>query len=210
VLVTCGDRGRNFPADALVGPGVAESGTDPASAILRSTIETAPAETPFPEHGWHRVLDDQFGAWFVAAGNDQTPWWQVTVGDVNGVLQATEYGECHLSVTPPADDVSLGRWWLDPAAGPPSAETTELSILVRETECASGHSPEGRILPPTFVVRDDAIDVTISIRRRPGDQDCPGNPAYPMRIDLPEALAARNLFDASWYPPRPATTRDPG
>ncbi|MGZ8437905.1 MAG: hypothetical protein ACXWXR_05115 [Candidatus Limnocylindrales bacterium] len=208
--LNCGDRGRDFSADALSGPGTAELGTDLAAAILRSTIATAPEETPFPEHGWHRVLDDARGAWFVAAGDDRTPWWQITVGDFNGVLQATEYGACHLSNTAPSDDVSLGRWWLDPAAEAPSADTREVSILVRETDCASGHSPEGRVLPATFVVRDDAIDVTLAIRRRPGDQDCPANPAYSMRLELPEVLGTRRLFDASWYPPRLATTQDPG
>ena len=116
----------------------------------------------------------------------------------------------HLSNTAPTDDVSLGRWWLDPAGEAPTANTRELSILVRETDCASGHSPEGRVLPPTFVVRDDAIEVTIAIRRRPGDQDCQGLPAYPMRLELPEALGARSLFDASWYQPRLVTTQDPG
>ena len=210
VLLNCGDRGRDFPADALSGPGTAEVGTDLAAAILRSTIATAPEETPFPPQGWHRVLDDERGAWFVAAGDDRTPWWQISVGEINGVLQATDYGACHLSKTAPTDDVSLGRWWLDPAGEAPSADTTELSILVRETDCASGRSPEGRILPPTFVVNDDAIEVTIAIRRRPGDQDCPANPAYSMRLELPEVLGPRSLFDASWYPPRLATTQDPG
>ena len=145
----------------------------------------------------------------MAAGDDRIPWWQINVGDFNGVLQATEYGACQLSTTAPPD-VSFGRWWLDPAAQAPSPDSREVSILVRETVCASGHSPEGRVLPPTIVVHDDAIEVTIAIRRRPGDQDCQGNPAYPMRLELPEALGARSLFDASWYPPRLATTQDPG
>ena len=209
LLVNCGDRGRDFAADALSGPGAAELGTDPAAAVLRSTVATAPAETPFPGHGWHRVLDDERGAWFVAAGTERTPWWQINVGDFNGVLEATIVGACHLSVTAPPD-ASFGRWWLDPAAKAPSAASTELPILVRETNCASGHSPEGRVLPSSIVVSDDAVDVTIAIRQRPGDQDCPANPAYSMRLELPDALGTRRLFDASWYPPRLVTTEDPG
>jgi hypothetical protein len=209
VLLNCGDRGRDFPADTLTGPGTAELGTDPAAAILRSTIATAPAESPFPAHGWHRVLDDDLGAWFVAVGNERTRGWQINVGDFNGVLDATILGACHLSVAAPPD-VSYGTWWLDPAAKAPSADTTELSILVRETTCASGHSPEGRVLPPSIVVHGDAIDVTIAIRLRPGDQDCPANPAYSLRLELPDALGTRSLFDASWYPPRLVTSQDPG
>ena len=209
VIVNCGDRGRDFPTAALSGPGLAELGADPPAAILRSTLATAPAETPFPGHGWHRVLDDARGVLFVAAGTDGTTWWQVHVGILGGVLQAIDQGECRLAVTAPAG-ISYGRWWLDPVALPPSPETREVAILVRETACAGGHSPEGRVLAPTIVVHGDAIDVTIGIRQQPGEHDCPGNHGYRMRLKLPEALGARRLFDASSYPPRPATIQDPG
>lgn len=207
--LTCGDPDRVFPPEALSGPGQAELGTDPPAAVLRSTVTTAPAETPFPEHGWHRVLDDPRGVTFVAAGAGGTPWWQVSVGLLDGVLQATEYGACRLAITAPAG-VSFGRWWLDPGAPAPTRDGVEVSILVREQVCASGRSPEGRLLAPTIVLRADAIEVAIGIHRRAGGQDCPGNPTYPMRLRLPEPLGARALFDASQYPPRPATTEDPG
>ena len=208
VLLNCGDRGRDFPAEALSGPGTAELGTDAAAAVLRSTIAATP-ESSFPAHGWHRVLDDDTGAWFVAVADERTRGWQVNVGDLNGVLDATVYGACHLSVSAPPD-VSYGTWWLDPAARAPSADTTSLAILLRETVCASGQSPEGRVLPPTIVVRGDAIDVTMAIRSRAGDQDCQGNPVYSMRLELPDPLGTRRLHDASWYPPRLVTSLDPG
>lgn len=80
---------------------------------------------------------------------------------------------------------------------------------MRERVCASGESPEGRVLPTTIVMREDAIEVAVGIRERTGGQDCPGNPAYRMRLELPEPLDSRVLFDASQYPPRPVTTEDP-
>lgn len=206
--LTCGDPARTFPPEALEGPGLAEFGSDPAAGILRSIVATALQGPPFPEHGWHRVLEDPSGVTFVASSVDPTPWWQVSVGLLGGTLQATEYGQCQLAIAAPAG-VSFGRWWLDPKGPALSPDTTEVSILVRERVCASGESPEGRVLPTTIVMREDAIEVAVGIRERTGGQDCPGNPAYRMRLELPEPLDSRVLFDASQYPPRPVTTEDP-
>ncbi len=205
--LTCGDNKRLFPPEALEGPGLAELGLDPASTVLRSTI----ADTPdyFPDSGWHRVLESPDGVTFVAAGDAETPWFEVTVGLFDGNLQAVIQGQCTLAIAAPAG-TSFGRWWLDPAATPIPPDSTELAILLRERDCASGKPPEGRVLAPTIVTTADAFDVAIGIRKQLTGQDCPGNPAYPMRLVLPEPLGARGLFDASAFPPRPVTTEDPG
>lgn len=205
--LTCGDNKRLFPPEALDGPGLAEFGLDPAAAVLRSTI----ADTPdyFPDSGWHRVLENPDGVSFVAKGNAETPWFGVTVGLFDGVLQPVIMGQCTLAIASP-DGVTFGRWWLDPAGPPLTPETTEVSILLREQACASGRPPEGRVLRPAMVVREDSIDVVIGIRITPGGADCPGNPAHALTLELPEPLGSRKLFDASQYPPRPVTTEDPG
>lgn len=76
--LTCGDNKRLFPPETLEGPGIAEFGLDPASAVLRTTI----ADTPdyYPDSGWHRVLESPDGVTFVARGNPETPWFGVTIG----------------------------------------------------------------------------------------------------------------------------------
>ncbi len=204
--LTCGDDKRRFPPEALEGPGLAELGFDPVSAVLRSTI----ADTPdyYPDTGWHRVLESPDGVTFVAAGNAETPWFEVTVGLFDGDLQAVIQGQCALAIAAPAG-TSFGRWWLDPAAPPPAAESTQLAILLRERDCASGKPPIGRVLEPTVVTTAQAIEVAIGIRQQ-GNADCPSNPAYSMQLLLPEPIGSRRLFDASQYPPRPVTTEDPG
>ncbi len=60
--------------------------------------------------------------------------------------------------------VSLATWWLDPDGPPITSESTELAILLRERDCASGKPPEGRVLAPTIVTIADAFSVAIGIR----------------------------------------------
>lgn len=207
--LTCGDRERLFPPEALAGPGLAELGLDAATAVLRATIDQAPAETSFPRSGWHRVVDNPDGVTFVARGDAMTPWWEVTVGPLAGTLQATTSGQCNLRIAAP-DGVSLAAWWLDPAGPPVTPASTTLAILLRERDCASGKPPDGRVLPPTIVLAPDAVEVVIGIRQPSGAQECPSNPAYSTQLVLPEPLGTRGLYDASQYPPRPVGSDDPG
>lgn len=207
--LTCGDNRRLFPPEALTGIGLGELGLDPAAGVLRSVIAEAPAETPFPESGWHRVIDNPDGVTFVVTGDESTPWWTVTVGLVNGSLQATEYGECKLAVAPPSG-VNFARWWLDPNGPPITPETTTIAILIRERACASGKPPEGRVLEPTVITTTDAVQLAIAIREQSTAQDCQGNPAHAIEVVLPEPLGSRGLFDASQFPAFPVTTEDPG
>lgn len=207
--LTCGDPERRFPPEAIAGLGLAELSLDPAAGVLRSTIAEAPPESKFPVGGWHRVIDDLAGVTFVAPGAGETPWVTITVGLLNGTLQATEYGQCNLAIAAP-NGVNFARWWLDPDEPPITPETTTLAVLVRERECASGRPPEGRVLAPTIIAAADAVQIAIGIREQSTAQDCPSNPAYAIEVVMPEPLGSRGLFDASEFPPRPVTTDDPG
>jgi hypothetical protein len=206
--LTCGDPRELLPPEALEGPGLAELGPDPAAAVLRSTVAEAAPEMPLPEHGWHRVADTPSGVTFVAAGDAAAQWWVVTVGVLAGTLQAIEYGACNLGVAPP-NGVSFARWWLDEKGPPITPETTTLSVLILERDCASGKAPKGRVLAPMIVTTAEAIEVTVPIRQQLTEQDCPSNPPFPLEIALPEPIGSRGLFDASEFPPRPATTTQP-
>src|SRR5262245_37401926 len=100
---------------------------------------------------------------------------------------------------------SAATWWVDPAAPPLTPDATTIQALIQEAECASGQSPEGRVLEPTVLPTDNAFLVSVLVRRQPGGQDCQGNPAFPIQITLPEPLGDRRLLDASTTPPRDAT-----
>jgi len=94
---------------------------------------------------------------------------------------------------------------LDPAswtlAKRPTPGGRSLDVWVTAERCASGHSAEGRIEPPTVLVDDGRIIVTIGVRPRPGGQDCPGHPAARYTLELPESLDGRDLLDGGVYPP---------
>lgn len=204
--LTCGDPGQIFPPEALQGPGLAELGPDPAAEVLRAVVaEEGPG---FPASGWHRVIDRPDSVTFVARGDAETAWWAVTVGELGGTLQATGYGQCNLGIVAPGG-VSFARWWLDPDSPPVTPESTTIQILLREQACASGRPPEGRVLAPTIVTTGESIAIAIGVQQRPGGQDCPGNPAFPLELELPDAVGGRELFDASEFPPRPVTSEDP-
>jgi hypothetical protein len=112
---------------------------------------------------------------------------------------ATPAGEVEARVGP-------ASWWLDPAAAAPTPTSTTIHALVREESCASGKTPDGRIEPPAIDLTDTAVTITITIRRRPGAQDCQANPPFPVTIALPEPLGDRMLFDGSGTPPRNANS----
>ncbi len=207
--LTCGEPGQRFSTEALLGPGLAELGLDPAAGVLRSNIAEAPPETPFPPAGWHRVLDGPDGVLFVARGGGDTPWWAIEVGVLDGTMQAVGYGQCHLAIVAP-NGVSFARWWLDPDGPPITPSTTVLAVLLREQDCASGKPPIGRVLAPTVVTTPDAFQIAIGIRQQLTGQDCPSNPPFPLELVLPEPIGPRGLFDASEFPPRPVTAEDPG
>lgn len=75
--------------------------------------------------------------------------------------------------------------------------------LLEERSCASGASPEGRILGPVIEYQPDVIVVTFKVREVGGM--CPGNPQFPVTIQLSEPLGTRGLFDGGVTPPRDAT-----
>jgi hypothetical protein len=101
------------------------------------------------------------------------------------------------------------RWALAPGAeiGP---ETTEFVAMVTEMACAGGQSSAGRIIGPDISVTDESITVTFRARARSGPATCPGNPATPVVVELPEPLGDRTLLDGGTDPPRdPPECADP-
>jgi hypothetical protein len=99
--------------------------------------------------------------------------------------------------------VSHAELWLDQDYEP-TGDT--IHLLIAETACASGKSPEGRTNPPTIVYRPDAILVLLTITRLPGPQDCLGRDPDPYLLTLSEPLGNRTLLDAGFVPPAVVTT----
>jgi hypothetical protein len=195
--VTCGD-GHAFHPALLEAAGTAETDADPAADALRRHLGS-PQGADAPETGWVRVTSTPTHAQFVAPLQDR---WAVVGFFVHGGRWELDLaGECTPQVVLPAG-VSRAEWWLDPAFPPPGAGDRVIHLRISETACASGQSPQGRILPPAITTGQNAVSIAILVGSAPGAQDCQGNPQLGLQIELPEPLAGRPLFDATIFPPR--------
>jgi hypothetical protein len=199
--LTCGIDKASFPPTALAGPGV-ELAPDAAAAALREFLLTEPTpEYPFPRAGWHRVVQTPDHELFVASTPGDPPWLAVAFTRAGGGWVIDAYGACSLSVALPGG-VGLADWWVDPAAPPPTPQSTSISIQLIERACASGQPPNGRVLAPIVDYRPDSVIITIAVTTIPGDSDCQGNPNVPLTVQLTEPLRDRVLLDGGTVPPR--------
>jgi hypothetical protein len=147
------------------------------------------------------VVAAKDNGWFYA-------WWPGTKEP--GAIVSTDMRNIVLDSAPSPETEIEGRvgpaaWWVDPTAAPLPPTATSVPALIRERACASGQSPEGRVVDPAVFSSENAVLVTVWVRHRTGGQDCPGNPAFPMEIRLPDALGDRTLLDGSTIPPRDAS-----
>jgi hypothetical protein len=85
-------------------------------------------------------------------------------------------------------------WRLDPQH-PASAETTSLSLLVRERECASGQVLGDRLRGPQVVMTEDALRIAFVAVPAGGGQTCQASPEAPVTVDLPEPLGDRAVIE---------------
>jgi hypothetical protein len=92
-------------------------------------------------------------------------------------------------------EVGPAQWWVDPDALPLDPSSTVIRAVLRERDCASGQSPEGRVLPPVIEYGEAEVVITFEVGRREGDQDCQGNPEFPIEIELSEPLGDRAVVD---------------
>jgi hypothetical protein len=199
--LTCGIDSASFPPEALSGPG-AELAPDAAAAALREFILTEPTpEYPFPRAGWHRVVQTADHELFVASTPGDPPWLAVAFTRANGAWAIDAYGACTLSVALPGG-IGLADWWVDPAAAPPTPQSTRIPVLLVEKACAGGKPPVARVLAPVVVYRPDAVVITIAVATIPGGSDCIGNPSVSLVVELTEPLRDRLLLDGGTVPPR--------
>jgi hypothetical protein len=154
------------------------------------------------------TLDDESEVNAAKSNGWFSAWWP-GVGDAANIAAVDRQNISISGAAVPDAEVegraSPASWWVDPAGPPPGPDSTSISALIMEKVCASGMSPEGRVLSPQIFSADDAILITIWVRRRPGGQDCQGNPVFPVAITLNEPIGDRHLLDGSEIPPRDAS-----
>lgn len=201
--LTCGDDLAFHPS--LLGvAGQAESDGDAAADALRSEINGSAPEMGLPRTGWVRVAQLADRVQFVAPDRAGDGWFVVGLTMRDGRWTLGLMGECQPEVVLPAG-VGRAEWRLDPGFPRPAGGDRQIHVLINEQACASGQSPEGRVLPPIVAPSETAMTIVILVTPRPGGQDCPGNPDFAMTVELPEPLGGRPLLDGAVFPPRDVT-----
>jgi hypothetical protein len=204
ILVTCGYHA--YPGRGIDGPRV-EPGDDSRRArALRDALRRYREEFPGADAiAWRMAGHDETGFLFLARDDRfaETGWLSIEAERRDGRWSASMGGCDPRRVI--AADIGVADWWLDPAFPAPGPDATELHVLALERACASGRPPDGRIADPEIAYTPSSVAVTIGVRRSTGDHSCPGNPAVPLTVALPEPLGDRTLLDGSRLPPHPPT-----
>jgi len=201
--VHCASLGITIPLAVFQTPATAELAPDDAANALRQYVHQPTAvETGWPAAGWRLVSRTSDVATFLARG--PSTWWIATFAPAGGRWEFSEGGACDLGVALPKG-VGFASWRVDPAT-PPAPGNAALHLLGTELACANGRPPEtARILDPIVLPGDQAITIALLVRNVPGGADCPGNPEFPIVIQLAEPLGSRVLFDGSTTPPTART-----
>ena len=91
------------------------------------------------------------------------------------------------------DEVLIG---FDPVIGVPEQSATELALLVSERACASGREMGDRLLGPEVVETADEVFVAFAVTIQLTVQDCPGNPATSVVVELDSPVGDRTVINA--------------
>ncbi len=117
---------------------------------------------------------------------------------IDGDWRAAGWGGCRIEVT--AEGFGIATFELNPD-NPPDAADTTLHVLATERACASGQVPSGREVVPVVVETSDAVEIIVLVEDPTGGlQTCPGNPAFPLSVELDAPLGNRMIRDAALYP----------
>lgn len=198
VQFSCGSP-LTFNAAALQGaPGV-ETLSHPATIALRDLMRQGGVPN---RSGWRVVVVSASSAQFLlpAAPDEGFAYWSAEFGVGAGGWTFVRSGQCDLR--PVFQGVEAARWELAPGEAP-TADTTTIKALVTEQGCASGRSPDGRVLPAAVVYLADHIAITFATRPLPGAHTCEPGPPAVLLLDLEEPIGDRQLLDASIIPPEP-------
>lgn len=200
VPLRCGEDGPTFESYILSAPTGGENERHPSAAALRSALGTTVDGEYVPVAGYVLVARDATIALYLTQRS--TGYFAVRVRPV-GADGASRWSVEDADVCQPELALGVARgaeWELDPSAGEPTAESTTLSLLVRERACASGRSPEGRIREPFVREAEGWVGIGWAIEPLPGGQDCQGNPSVARTVDLSQPLGDRVLLDLGRFP----------
>lgn len=193
------------PAAVWDTPGTAQDDADEPAALLRAHLDGETDNAGYdvaslPRDGWRVIerTDDRVG-YAVEDPLTDGSYLDILVERSGEGWQVVAWGACR--PTRVLEGRSIADWHLSETATV-GAETTSFTAMVTEIGCTSGADPTDRLGPPEVVVDESTVTITLSAEAPEGDSfACPGIPAVPVHVDLPEPLGDRVLRDGSSHPP---------
>lgn len=198
IPLTCGSP-LVFGVEALDGMPGAEMAAHPAAENLRQFL----ADGSLPDRsGWRLVVLNGEGVLFLLPGTREegVSYWNAEFGPAAAGWQPVRWGQCDLR--PAFEGIEPARWELAPNTLV-GRDTQALEVRVFEQACASGASPDDRIVGPAVILLEDSVIIILGTRPLPGPQTCEPGLAATVRVELPERLGDRELLDGSSFPAEP-------
>jgi hypothetical protein len=193
--LSCGSP-LTFNAAALLGPAGAETADHPVAIALRELISNSPLPS---RPGWRIVVLNATHALFLlpALADEGSAFWNAEF-EHRGSWVYVRSGQC--DVRPNFGVLEPAHWELsgDQILRP---DSRSLDISVTELGCASGESPDGRVVPAAVVYLETSVTIFIATRPLPGPQTCVPGPPARVALQLSEPIGDRQLFDGSVVPP---------
>jgi hypothetical protein len=191
---SCG--GLPFGLDLFAVPGRAELEDHPSADALRTFLAGGEASDLVPIGGWHLAGRDAESASYVAQVAGDPPFASIGVSFRDGDWQVEDYGQCRPEVAMEGLNAATFRFVGD-APGP---DATRLAVDVTEGACAGGRPMGARLRPPTVVETATFVYVLFAATSQDGAQDCQGNPATRVTLELSASIGDRRLLDVAVFP----------
>jgi hypothetical protein len=196
LLYSCGST--PFALSAFQGPANAQKAKKPWAKALRRLIAHPKFFVP-PGRRWRLLVKTkQFVQYASGKPAEGISWLELQHRKRGG----WDFSGSAFGCVPEAwaPDVGSATWWVD-TSSPVNSSSTSFTAQVLEHSCASGRSPEGRIVEPRIQYGATQIIVTFFVRFAPGNfQTCEGNPSGPYQVQLAQPLGARVLMDGGVFP----------
>jgi hypothetical protein len=148
-----------------------------------------------PTEGWVVLTRDDTNATLVNIGARTLDVISAERGANGWIWAGSSSGRSCTVRVPLPPEMSQVDWALDTAFPSPSAEDTEVHLLLTEADCTSGSEIGDRLLGPQVVATPETVRILFAAVRLTGDQNCPGNPSTAISITLDEPLGDRTLVD---------------
>lgn len=134
---------------------------------------------------------------FADAADFDPRFIEIAFERIDGEWRFSTWGGCRPQVV--AEGFGISELRLDPEKEP-TEDSTSLSLLVTERECASGQLPGGRSVSPVVIESATTVQILVLIEESRGDVTCQGNPSFPLDIELEAPLGVRQIFDIAMEP----------